>query len=163
MFKLRNAVFAGLAIALTGCGMADKLGASRAYNYATLLHSQEARGIGVGAEAPFRDSPFTLGIEAGAFRNSDDESSGYALTHVELDLIETQPRNPRIGAFIGFVNDRERAKRFDDRYPVLGNFLPFVGVQLTVPTVGPHEFRMRISPGYSAETAIFSIQSNIVF
>jgi len=47
--------------------------------------------------------------------------------------------------------------------PVLSKILPFVGFQLTVPTVGPHEVRMRVSPGYSSDTAIFSIQSNFVF
>lgn len=163
MSKFKTALLAGMAIALTGCGFAEKLGASRAYNYATMLHSVEAKGFGIGAEAPFRNSPLTLGVEAGAFRDSDDQPSAYALTHVEMDLIETKARNPRIGAFIGFVNDEERAKRFDDRYPVIGNFLPFVGLQVTVPTIGPHELRMRISPGYSSETAIFSIQSNFVF
>jgi len=163
MLRLKTTILAGLAVTLTGCGFADKLGATRAYNYATFLHSTEAKGIGIGAEAPFRSSPLTLGIEAGAFKDSDNESSGYALTHIDFDLMETKARNPRVGAFIGFVNDRERAARFDDRYPVLGNFLPFVGFQVTVPTIGPHELRMRVSPGYSSETAIFSIQSNIVF
>jgi hypothetical protein len=153
----------GVALVMTGCGFSEKIGAYSAYNYATLLHSNQAKGIGIGAEAPFRDSPLTLGIEAGGFKDSGDQSSAYALTHIDFDLIETKPRNPRVGAFIGFVNDAERAARFDDRYPVIGNFLPFVGFQVTVPTIGPHEFRLRISPGYSAETAIFSIQSNIVF
>ncbi len=156
-------VMAGSVLSLTACGLADKMGATRAYNYATVLHSTEAQGIGIGAQAPFRSSPLSVGIEAGAFQDAAKDTNSYALLHLDYDVIETKDRNPRIGAFIGFVSDPERANRFEDRYPVIGNYLPFVGVQLTVPTAGPHEVRLRMSPGYSSETAIFSIQSNFVF
>jgi len=121
MRLLKAIAFTASVLSVTACGLADKMGATRAYNYATVHHSAETRGIGIGAEAPFRASPFSIGIEAGAFKD------------------------------------------FQNRYPVIGNFLPFVGFQLTVPTVGPHEVRMRVSPGYSSDTAIFSIQSNFVF
>jgi len=128
MRLLKAIAFTASVLSVTACGLADKMGATRAYNYAT-----------------------------------SDETNTYALTHIDFDLIETKDRNPRIGGFIGFVSDPDRADRFQNRYPVIGNFLPFVGFQLTVPTVGPHEVRMRVSPGYSSDTAIFSIQSNFVF
>lgn len=163
MRLLKAIAFTASVLSVTACGLADKMGATRAYNYATVHHSAETRGIGIGAEAPFRASPFSIGIEAGAFKDGSDETNTYALTHIDFDLIETKDRNPRIGGFIGFVSDPDRADRFQNRYPVIGNFLPFVGFQLTVPTVGPHEVRMRVSPGYSSDTAIFSIQSNFVF
>lgn len=163
MVICRVVLVAGFAASLNACGIAEKLGANSAHNYATYLHSGEAHGVGLGAEAPFRESRFSIGVEAAAFRNAEDKTSGYALTHVEMDLIENRPRNPRVGAFLGFVSDPAHAARFENRYPVFGNFHPFVGFQLTVPTVGPHELRMRVSPGYSSETAVFSIQSNFVF
>jgi len=163
MGNTKLVLLVGVAVSLSACGLADRMGASRAYNYATVLHSPEARGIGIGAQAPFRSSPLSIGVEAGGYKNVDDDTSSYALVHLEFDLIETRDRNPRVGGFIGFVSDSARADKFVDRYPVVGNFIPFVGFQATVPTVGPHEFRIRVSPGYSSQSAIFSIQSNFVF
>ncbi len=163
MSKIKYVIMACALLGLSACGFAEKIGATRAHNYATVLHSVDAKGIGIGSEAPFRDSRLSIGVEAGAFRTADDETSGYALTHFEIDLLEKKARNPRLGAFMGFASSPDAADRFRDRYPVIGNFVPIVGVQLTLPTFGPHELRLRMAPGLSSESAIFSIQSNFVF
>ncbi len=162
--NFRSFIFAApLAVLVSGCGFSDLIGANRAHNYATLIHSEDSLGFGLGAEAPFRDSPVSMGVEVGGFKRSNEASAVYALTHVEYDLMETRTRPPRIGAFVGFLNDEGVADRFRDRYPVIGNFAPFFGVQATVPTFGPHELRIRIAPGLSAQTAVFTLQSNFVF
>ncbi len=162
--KLKTSlVLLGVCTALSSCGFADLIGANRAHNYFTVIHSEDALGFGVGSEAPFRSSALSLGVEAGIFQSEDDEATGFGLAQFELDLRQDRGRAPRVGAFFGFVNDPEVARRFEDRYPVIGNFAPIVGVQATVPTYGPHELRLRIAPGLSANSAIFTLQSNFVF
>jgi len=148
---------------LTACGLADVLGATRAHNYATILHSGDTQGLGIGSEAPFRGSPYSIGVEAGAFRDANDQNSPYVLAHFERKFKNTAERTPRIGAFLGYVSSPAEADRFEDRYPILGNYIPIIGVQATVPTVGPHELRLRITPGLSSASAIVSLQSNFVF
>ena len=162
--KLKNAVcLLATCTVLSSCGFADLIGAKRAHNYFSVIHSEDAAGVGIGAEAPFRNSALSFGVEAGIFRDSDDETTGFGLAQFELDLRQDRTRSPRLGAFFGFVNDAEVARRFEDRYPVIGNFAPIVGFQATVPTYGPHELRLRVAPGLSANSAIFTLQSNFVF
>ena len=53
-------------------------------------------------------------------------------------------------------------ERTNDEFAI-GDFIPVVGLQATVPTFGPHEFRFRLTPGLTRADAIITLQSNFVF
>lgn len=159
---------------VSACGLAEKIGASRAYNYATVTHVSEHvnatrsfnennPGIGIGSEAPFIGEKWAVGVEAGVYKNSNSETSPYAVTYFERDMIPSKPRALRMGFFTGYARYPAEARRFRDTYPVIGDFIPVVGLQATFPTFGSHEFRLRATPGLNQSSSIISLQSNFVF
>lgn len=163
-----------LAASVSACGFADRIGASRAYNYATVTHVSEHvnatrnfnennPGLGIGSEAPFIGAKWAVGVEAGAYKNSNSNTSPYVLGYFERDMIPSKPRALRLGFFTGYARYPAEANRFSDRYPVIGDYIPVAGLQATIPTFGPHEFRLRATPGLNQSSAIISLQSNFVF
>lgn len=163
-----------LVSSLSACGFSDLIGASRAYNYATITHASEHvnstkdfneinPGLGVGSEAPFRGSKWSVGVEAGAYKNSNSNTSTYALSYMERDMLPRNPRSLRFGGFFGYARYPAEAARWENKLPVFGDYIPIVGLQATIPTISPHEFRVRVTPGLSRSSAIVSLQSNFVF
>lgn len=170
-------IIAALALAtgLSGCGVLDQISASRAYNYAAITHashhvnaSKEFNevnpGLAIGSEAPLMRSRMSLGVEGGRFRNSSDEMTTYGALYGEYGVIKSNPRALRLGAFTGWAEyPAEAAKNRAEGKWAIGDFIPVIGLQATVPTLGPHEFRLRVTPGLSRSDAIITLQSNFVF
>lgn len=164
-----------VATGLSGCGAFDKIAASRAYNYGVVTHTakhinatksfnENNPGIGIGSEAPIVMSRWSVGVEAGRFRNSNDDMSSYAAGYAEYALNRKDPRAIRAGAFYGLAEyPAEAAKNRANNKFAVGDFIPIIGLQTTVRTIGPHEFRMRLTPGLSRADAIVTLQSNFVF
>lgn len=169
---------AGLCLAalLGGCAYTDRIGITRAQNYATVTHLSEHinadkdfnefnPGIGIGSEAPLRRTNYAVGVEAGHYRNSVDRPTTYALAYVERKFSPLrQPETIGLGAFFAYAEYPDEVERAQDRgFVTIGDFVPVVGLQATVPTVGPHEFRFRLSPGPARADAILTLQSNFRF
>ncbi len=163
------------AVGLSGCGLSDRIATTRAYNYATVTHASKHvnaskefnevnPGIGIGSEAPVARTRWSLGVEAGRFRNSSEELTTYLTGYGEFDVLRNKPRALRIGGFSGLAQyPAEADKNRSEGKFAIGDFIPVVGMQVTVPTFGPHEFRMRITPGLERSDAIVTLQSNFVF
>jgi len=164
-----------LATGLSGCSVYDRVSASRAYNYGVVTHVSEHinatksfnevnTGLGFGSEAPLTMSRWAIGVEAGRFRNSNDNLSTYAAGYAEYGVLRQNPRALRVGAFTGLAQYPAEAdkNRANNKFAV-GDFIPVIGLQATVPTIGPHEFRLRLTPGLSRADAIVTLQSNFVF
>ena len=154
---------------ISGCGFADYIGATRAYNYAVIQHASaggdgdfenNTPGIGVGSEAPFKSSKYAVGVEAGIYNNPEDVRAPYAVAYVERDLIENQPRRLRVGGFAGFAKFPFEAERSNLNF---GDYVLTGGVQATVSTFGPHELRVRLSPGLNDANATVTLSSNFKF
>ena len=169
--KLSTAIGAtAAAVTLSGCGFADYLGATRAYNYAVIQHvssggkggafEENTPGIGIGSEAPFKSSKYAAGVEAGVYNNPEDVRAPYAVAYVERDMLENRPRRLRFGAFAGFAKFPTKA---DDSNLAFGDYVLTGGLQMTVSTVGPHEFRVRMSPGLNDSGSTLTLSSNIKF
>ena len=163
------------AMGLSSCGIVDNIATSRAYNYGVITHASEHvnptksfnennPGVGIGSEAPLAMSRWAVGVEAGRFRNSNDELSTYLGSYAEYDVLRNKPRRLRVGAFAAMAQyPAEADKNRANGTFAVGDFIPVLGLQATVPTVGPHEFRLRLTPGLSRSDAIFTLQSNFVF
>ena len=163
------------ALGLSGCGVFDQIAATRAHNYGVITHiskhvnatksfNEVNTGFGIGSEAPLVMSRWSVGVEAGRFRNSNDELSTYAAGFAEYGLSRNSDRSVRIGAFTGLAEyPAEAAKNRANDELAIGDFIPVVGLQATVPTFGPHEFRFRLTPGLTRADAIITLQSNFVF
>lgn len=169
---MKSTTFAATAaaLALSGCGFADYIGSTRAYNYAAIQHvsiggaggafEENTPGIGIGSEAPFKSSKLAIGVEAGIYNSPEDVTSPYAVTYVERDMLENDPRRFRLGGFAGFVKLPTVA---DNSNLGFGDYVLTGGVQMTVSTFGPHEFRMRVSPGINDAATTLTLSSNIKF
>ena len=168
--------FCAAALLVSGCGISEQISASRSYNFATVSHTSQhvgARksfneynpGFGLGSEAPIRRTPYIVGLEAGRYRNSLDDYSSYAATYVERKFAPRRgPSEIGIGAFLGYAEYPSEVQRAKDKgFVTLGDFVPVVGLQATVATVGPHSFRFRVTPGLSQSDAIVTLQSNFRF
>lgn len=164
------------ALLLSGCGLSEQFSSSRAYNFATVTHgskhinpgksfNENNPGFGVGSEVPIRRSDYIYGVEAGRFRNSLDEYSSYATTYVERKFEpETGPRQVGLGAFLGYAEYPSEVQRAEDRgFVTFGDFVPVAGLQATIATVGPHEFRVRLTSGVDQSDGIITLQSNFRF
>jgi len=104
-----------------------------------------------------------VGAEAGFFENSNENTSIYAVGYFERDMLKNKPRALRVGFFSGYARYPAEAASSDSILPTIGDYIPVAGLQATVPTFGPHEFRVRVAPGLSRSSAIVSLQSNFVF
>jgi len=144
------------------------------YNYATISHASEHidaskdfnesnPGLGLGSEAPLRNSKWSVGVEGGFFENSNNNTSIYGLGYFERDMLENNPRALRVGFFSGYARYPAEAANSNSFLPSIGDYIPVVGLQATVPTVWRHEFRVRVAPGLSRSSAIVALQSNFVF
>lgn len=163
----------GSAVALQGCAVVDQVNTARAYNYVTVSHAsshidasrdfQEVNpGLGFGSEAPLKNSnKVAVGIETGRFLNSLDDWSSYSVGYWEYDVLPSKPRRLRIGGFAGLAEYPTEAAR--GHLPSFGDFITVGGLQVTVPTIGNHEIRMRAAPGISQSGAILTLQSNFKF
>ena len=173
---LRLALLGAGALLLSGCGLSEQFATSRAYNFATVTHGSEHinpgkdfneynPGFGLGSEVPIRRSPYIFGVEAGRFRNSLDEYSSYVATYMERKFEpETGPRQVGFGAFFGYAEYASEVQRAEDRgFVTFGDFVPVVGLQTTIATVGPHEFRFRITSGLDQSDGLITLQSNFRF
>ncbi len=175
MTKIRSTILSlSLAAFASGCGLPEMINRGGAYNYATISHVSEHidaskdfnevnPGLGIGSEAPLRGSPWSVGVEAGAFENSNRNTSPYAVGYFERAMLKDRPRALRVGFFGGYARYPNESGSFDGIIPSIGAYIPVAGLQATIPTFGPHEFRVRLSPGLSRSTAIISLQSNFVF
>lgn len=174
MSKLRVSTSLLLVAGLSACGFSDLIGATRAYNYGTITHVSEHvnatkefnesnPGVGIGSQAPLRDSKWSVGVEAGIYKNSNDENSSYVLGYFERDILESYPGAFRLGFFSGYARYPDEAERWQNKLPVFGDYIPVGGLQATFPTISPHELRVRITPGLSRSSAIVTLQSNFVF
>lgn len=160
--------------ALSACGLPDLINRNGAYNYATISHAskhldakkdfnENNPGVGLGSEAPLRGSKWSVGVEGGYYENSNSNTSIYAVGYFERDVLVRKPRALRVGFFTGYARYPNEAANSDSIFPTIGDYIPVAGLQATIPTVGPHEFRVRVSPGLSRSSAIVSLQSNFVF
>lgn len=161
---------------LTGCAMTDRISQSEAHNYAVLTHAsthinptrgfnEVNPGLGLGSEAPIKGAPYVVGVEAGRFLNSLDEQSSYAGAYVERDVLsQSAPGRLKLGAFFAYAEYPSEVQKARDRgFVVLGDFIPIAGLQATIPTIGPHEFRVRVTPGLTQADGIVTLQSNLRF
>ena len=162
------------AVTLSACGLPDMIVRGGSYNYATINHASKHLnatkdfnennfGLGLGSEAPLRNSKWAVGVEGGYFENSNNNTSIYAVGYFERDMLETKPRALRVGFFSGYARYPAEAANSDSIFPTIGDYIPVAGLQATVPTFGPHEFRVRVAPGLSRSSAIVALQSNFVF
>ena len=175
MIRLRSTLLPlSLAAVLSGCGLPEMINRSGAYNYATISHvskhidatkdfNEVNPGLGIGSEAPLRGSPWSIGVEAGAFENSNSNTTPYAVTYFEREMLKDRPRALRVGFFGGYARYPSETGSFDGIIPSIGDYIPVAGLQATIPTFGAHEFRVRLSPGLSRSRAIIALQSNFVF
>ena len=172
----RLALLGALALGVSACGLSDQIVATRAENFVTFPHvskhinpgkdfNEFNPGIGIGSEAPLRRAPYALGVEAGRYRNSLDEQSIYAATYVERKLTPARgPSEIGLGAFFGYAEYPSEVAAAKDRgFITFGDFVPVVGLQATVATFGPHEFRFRLTPGLQQSDGILTLQSNFRF
>ncbi len=159
---------------LSACGLPDMINRATAYNYVTISHASEHidaskdfnetnPGLGVGSEAQLRGSKWSFGVEAGAFENSNNNTTPYAVGYFERDMLADKPRQVRLGFFSGYARYPSEAANSDGIFPTIGDYIPVAGLQATIPTFGPHEFRVRVAPGLSRSRAIIALQSNFVF
>jgi len=160
--------------ALSACGLPEMINRGGAYNYATFSHAsthvdatkdfnENNPGLGLGSEAPLRGSKWSVGVEGGYFENSNNNTSIYGVGYFERDVLANRPRALRVGFFTGYARYPNEAANSDTFFPTIGDYIPVAGLQATVPTFGPHEFRVRVAPGLSRSSAIISLQSNFVF
>ncbi len=159
---------------LSACGLPNLIDRGGAYNYASVSHISEHvdatkdfnennPGLGLGSEAPLRGTKWAFGVEGGFFENSNSNTSIYGVTYFERDVLASKPRALRVGFFTGYARYPNEAANSDTFFPTIGDYIPVAGLQATVPTFGPHEFRVRVAPGLSRSSAIVSLQSNFVF
>ncbi len=159
---------------LSACGLSDMINRTEAYNYGTISHASEHvnatkdfnetnPGLGLGSEAPLRGTKWSAGVEAGFFENSNSNTSTYAVGYFERDMLAKRPRALRVGFFSGYARYPSEAANSNSIFPSIGDYIPVAGLQATVPTIGRHEFRVRLAPGLSRSSAIISLQSNFVF
>ena len=163
------------AVALAGCDISETFAVSRSTNFVTLphasLHVNPDRdfnefnpGIGVGSEAPFRRSDYVFGLEAGRFRNSLEEGTSYAAAYVERKFAPVRSTSIGLGAFFAYAEYPNEVQRAEDNgFITFGDFVPVAGLQATVPTIGSHEFRVRLTPGLEDADALLTLQSNFRF
>ena len=159
---------------LSACGLPEMISADSTYNYATITHTsthvnatknfnENNIGVGVGSEAPLRGSKWSFGVEGGAFQNSNNNLSIYGVSYFERDMLRESPRSLRVGFFSGYARYPAEAANVSGLIPAIGDYIPVAGLQATFPTFGPHEFRVRVSPGLRRSDAVIAIQSNFVF
>lgn len=160
--------------ALSACGLPDMIVRGGSYNYATISHASKHLGatkdfnetnlgLGLGSEAPLRNSKWAFGVEGGAFENSNSNTTIYGVSYFERDMLVAKPRALRLGVFGGYARYPAEAAKSDSIFPTIGDYIPVAGLQATIPTFGPHEFRVRVTPGLSRSSAIIALQSNFVF
>lgn len=160
--------------ALSACGLPNMIDRNGAYNYGVISHASKHLnatkdfnetnpGLGLGSEAPLRGTKWAVGAEAGFFENSNNNTSPYAVGYFERDVIVNKPRALRVGFFSGYARYPNEAANSDSIIPAIGDYIAIGGLQATVSTIGPHEFRFRMAPGLSRSSAIVSLQSNFVF
>jgi len=168
---MKSSILVLAALALSGCGLSDYINTSRAYNYMYLPHfasgpdsakifDAAVPGIGVGSEAPTTVENISVGVEAGYYRDPVRDESLFALAFAERDMFpQEKPRGLRVGVYGGiteFVPPEEDGWLTDD-ITLTG------GVQATMTTVGRHEVRLRIGPGFGESELSFLIGSTIKF
>ena len=173
--KFRNCFVAVLAsISLTGCGLAGMIDRDTAYNYGVLSHASQHinatkefnennLGLGVGSEAELRGTRWSFGVEGGVFENSNNNTTPYGVAYFERDMLLDRPRALRAGFFSGYARYPDEADKSGRIFPAIGDYIPVVGLQMTIPTVWRHEFRLRMAPGLNRSKAIIALQSNFVF
>lgn len=141
------------------------------HRYATITHTAKHinatrsfnevnPGIGLGLETSLGGTGWSLGAEAGLFRNSNQGRTAYGAIYADRRMSE----RVRLGAFYGLAQYPDEAARNRSRGQIaFGDFIPILGLQATLRTFDSHAFRVRITPGLSRADAIVTLQSNLAF